>query len=523
MKKLPNLLPVLLALTLSGCMTAHVKPHTLHLGLQDTPSTLDPALASNVPAIGVSHWLYNGLMGFDADGKVMNDLAESYSVDHSGKHYTFKLRKGVRFHDGRPLTSEDVKYSLTRLFWPETKSPGSSFYRSIIGAPDVLAGRSRVLLGVSAPEPDVVEIALAEPQATFLQLLGLNFAAIVPANAPANFSLNPIGTGPFRFKRLIRGQRLVLEKNPHYFKPAQPRLAGIEVELGLNEQVEALRFERGELDAIGLFRTIGPADFARLTSSKQWGSRFQTKPDHATYYVGMNTQMAPFSDARVRQAVAMAVDKAKLVRLVNGRGVPATAFLPPTLPGADPAIKGHGQDPAKARELLAKAGFPQGFSTTYWCSNSQIALKIAQSVQQDLAAIGIQTTLKPLAFPTFLAGVGREKNAPIFSGNWSQDYPDPENFLGTLFSSHAIKPVNSVNTTFFRDARVDDLLDLAARTPQASRRFDLYHQAEQRMLELSPVVPLFHPKRYVLAQPWVKGLVLHAVWPVDAENIEVTR
>lgn len=523
MTKSLRFLAVLLAMALTPSLPAQAQPLILHLGLQDNPSTLDPALAANVPAIGISHWLFNGLMGFDADGHAVGDLAERYTIDRSGKHYEFKLRKGIKFHDGRPLTAADVKYSLTRLFWPETKSPGSSFYRSIIGAPEVLAGKSRVLAGVSAPKPDVVAITLAEPQPTFLQLLGLNYAAIIPANSPSNFASQPIGTGPFRLKNFINGQRLNFERNSFYFKPGLPRLDGIDVELGLNEQVEALRFERGELDAIGLFRAIGAADFARLSANPQWAARFLKKPDHATHYIGMNTQLSPFDNVKVRQAVAMAVNKARLVQLVNGRGIPAQAFLPPTLPGADGAIKGYEYAPAKAKTLLAQAGFPKGFSTTYWCSNSATSLKIAQSIQQDLAGIGINVTLKPLAFPTFLAGVGREKNAFIFTGNWSQDYPDPENFLGTLFSSHAIRPLNSVNTTFFRDAKVDQLLDQAAGTPNASQRFGLYHQAERRILELAPVVPLYHPRRFVLAQPWVSDLVLHAVWPVDAERIGIKR
>ncbi|HEY9856331.1 MAG TPA: ABC transporter substrate-binding protein, partial [Stenomitos sp.] len=255
----------------------------------------------------------------------------------------------------------------------------------------------------------------------------------------------------------------------------------------------------------------------------QWRSRFLTKPDHATYYVGMNNRIKPFDNPLVRQAVAMAIDKKRLVRLVNGRGVPARGFLPPTLPGANPQVQGAPYDPARAKALLARARYPHGFATTYWCSNAQTSLKIAQSIQYDLSRIGIQATLRPLAFPVFLSAVGREGNVPIFTGNWSQDFPDPSNFLGTIFSSRAIRPVNSLDTTFFSNAQVDRLLDTAARTMPEPSRFGLYRQTEQLILELSPVVPLFHPKRYALAQPGVKGLELHPVWPVDAERIEVTR
>lgn len=523
MKK-PSLALILAAwLLLSSAVQA--KPQALRLGLQDNPSTLDPALASNVPAIGVSHWLYNGLVTFDGSARIVPELAERYTVSQDGKRYTFTLRKGVRFHDGRPLTSQDVRYSLARLLRPETKSPGASFYRAIVGAPEALDGKTQEVAGLKTPDARTVVIALSEPQPTFLQVLGLNYAAIVPAGAGEveGFAKHPIGTGPFRLKEYVSGQRLVFERNPHYFKPGLPKLAAIEVQLGLNEQVEALRFERGDLDAIGLLRAIGAADYARLASNPAWRARFLTKPDHATYYVGMNNRLKPFDDPRVRRAVAMAIDKRRLVRLVNGRGVPARGFLPPTLPGANPQVQGHPYDPERARALLAEAGYPQGFATTYWCSNSQTAMKMAQSIQYDLSRIGIKATLRPLAFPVFLSAVGREGNVPIFTGNWSQDFPDPANFLGTIFSSRAIRPVNSLDTTFFSDLAVDRLLDTAARTMHEPERFGLYRQVEDRVLDLAPVTPLFHPKRYALAQPGVKGLELHPVWPVDAERLEVTR
>lgn len=522
--KQPSLV-LILAAWLMLATQAHARPQVLRLGLQDNPSTLDPALASNVPAIGVSHWLYNGLVGFDGRARVVPDLAERYSVSPDGKRYRFVLRRGVRFHDGRPLTSEDVRYSLTRLLWPATKSPGASFYRAILGAPEVLAGKAKAVRGIATPDARTVVITLVEPQPTFLQVLGLNYAAIVPRGAgeTADFAKHPVGTGPFRLEEYVSGQRLVFERNPRYFKAGLPKLERVEVQLGLNEQVEALRFERGDLDAIGLLRAIGAADYARLASNPTWRARFLTKPDHATYYVGMNNRLKPFDDVRVRQAVAMAIDKDRLVRLVNGRGVPAKGFLPPTLPGANPEVQGHPHDPARARGLLAQAGYPHGFATTYWCSNSQTALKIAQSIQYDLSLIGIKATLRPLAFPVFLSAVGREGNVPIFTGNWSQDFPDPSNFLGTIFSSRAIRPVNSLDTTFFRDARVDRMLDAAARTMAEPARFELYRQVEERVLELAPVTPLFHPERYALARPGVEGLELHPVWPVDAEHIEVTR
>lgn len=516
----------LAALLAAGCSGSPGSSKAiLKLGLQDPPSTLDPAVAYNIPAIGISHLMFNGLVTFDPEAKVVADLAETWQVSPDGRVYRFTLREGVTFHDGQPLSSADVKYSLERVLRPETKSPGSSFFRQIEGAPAVIAGQTPHASGIETPGPREVVIRLAAPQPYFLQLLAMGFGSIVPegkADAP-DFAKHPIGTGPFVFEKQVAGQRITLAKNPHYHLSGLPKLDGIEVQLGLNEQVETLRFERGELDALGVFRNIGAADYVRLTKDPKWQGKFLEAADNAVYYLGLNTEMKPFDNPKVREAVARAIDKQKLVTLLNGRAIPAEGMLPPSLPGFDPADKGYPYDPEKAKQLLAEAGFPQGFKTPYWTSNSQTALKVAQQIQQDLAQVGISAELKPLAFPTLLAGVSRPGNAPMFGGNWSQDYPDPSNFLPTLFHSRQIKPANSVNTTFFKDALADRALDEAERLPGEAERFAMYRKAQERIIGMAPVVPLYHPKNVDLVQPWVKGYRIHPVWPIDAANLTISR
>lgn len=497
----------------------------LNVGLQDPPSTLDPATAYNIPAIGVSHLMFNGLVTFDGRAAIVPDLAESWTLSPDGREYRFTLRQGVTFHDGQPMTSADVKYSLERVLRPETKSPGASFFRLIEGAPDVTAGKADHASGIETPTPDSVVIRLSAPQPYFLQLLAMGFGSIVPAGKAddADFEKQPIGTGPFVFERMIAGQRISLAKNPNYFKADEPQLDGIEIHLGLNEQVETLRFERGELDVLGVFRNIGAADYVRLAQDAKWQPYFHEAPDNSTHYLGLNTGMKPFDDAKVREAVARAIDKSKIVTLLNGRAVPAEGMLPPALPGFDPEDRGYPYSPDVSRKLLAEAGYPNGFSVPYWTSNSQTVLKVAQQIQQDLAQVGIKAELKPVTFPTLLSAVSRPGNAPMFGGNWTQDYPDPSNFLPTLFHSRQITPTHAINTTFFRDALSDRLLDQADTMPSEEERFAIYRKAQARIIGQAPVVPLYHPKNVDLVQPWVKGYRIHPVWPLDPTGLSIAR
>lgn len=497
----------------------------LNIGLQDPPSTLDPATAYNIPAVGVSHLLYNGLVAFDPEAKIIPDLAESWTVSPDGRTYRFTLRDGVRFHDGKPVTSADVKYSLERVLKPATKSPGATFFRQIVGAQAVIDGKTDHADGIQTPSSTEVVIRLAAPQPYFLQLLAMGFGSIVPegkADEP-HFEKHPVGTGPFVFKKLIPGLRIELVKNPDYFKPDEPKLAGITVHLGLNEQVETLRFERGELDLLGVFRNIGAADYIRLTKDPRWKGKFLEAPDNSTHYLGLNTRMKPFDDPKVREAVARAIDKAKIVTLLNGRAIPAEGMLPPALPGFDPEHRGYPYSPDVSRKLLEEAGYPDGFFVTYWTSNSQTSLKVAQQIQQDLAQVGIRAELKPVTFPTLLSAVSRPGNAQMFGGNWSQDYPDPSNFLPTLFHSRQIKPSHSVNTTYFSDALTDRLLDQADLQASEAERFATYQRAQTRIIGLAPIVPLYHPKNVDLAQPWVRGYRIHPVWPLDPTGLEIVR
>lgn len=521
-RSVPALLAASVVLSLSACAGGGASGKVLRVGLQDEFKTLDPAIGYDVPSWGAEHLLFNSLVTYDFDSRVAPDLAESWQVEDGGKAYTFKLREGVTFHDGRPMTSQDVVYSFNRLLDPATKSPGASFYTDIVGAGERLAGKAESVSGVTAPDARTVRIALKAPNAIFLQLVAMPFASVVPSGATsAELARKPIGTGPFALASWSSGQKIAFKKHAGYFDPKGPQLEGVEYQLGVNESLETLKFERGELDLLGANRNIPAADFSRLKDDARLKPLMLSAPDAAFHYVGMNCQVAPFDNAKVRRAIAHAIDKQRIVQLVNGRGQVAKGILPPTMPGYDPELAGIPHDPARAKALLAEAGMPNGFAATYYCVSNDTARKIAQSIQQDLGKVGVKLELKPLAFPTFLEAKATKGRVGIASGNWTQDFPDPSNFLTTMFHSKNIKETNSLNDSYYRNPQVDTLLDQAGAQTAPEARAKLFRQAEAIVVADAPVVPLYYPVKYQLHSARVQGYRLHPVWAMDLTGVSL--
>ena len=500
---------------------AHV--WTLRIGLQDLPGTLDPAIASSVSAIALSHACYGTLVGFDERARPVPALAERFEPREGGRSWVFTLRRDLHFHDGRPLDSTDVVATFRRLLDPETHASGASFFQDIRGARERLAGRGTALPGVTALDTRTVRIDLERPDASFLARVATSFGGIVPRGTPPGRSWDhlPAGSGPMRLVSHRLGEPVVLERVPDSPLATNLRVDRLEVVTGLTEALEAMRFERGEIDAIGVLRAIGGAEFARLRPDPRFAEGVHEGPDLAVHYLGLNTRMAPFDDPHVRQAAFAAIDRDRLVRLYNGRGRPAVRFVPPGLQPPGQASGRLRPDLARARRLLREAGHPTGVETELVTSSSATPLRVAQALQQDLAQAGIRVRIRSLALPAFLACVGRENQAPCFTGNWTADYPDAGNFLVPLFSTSAIQPVNALNRTFLSDAPLDRLLELGTLAVSPGERAEAWRRAEDRLLACTAVVPLIHPLRCVLVQPHVRRWRMHPVWPLDLEGIDL--
>lgn len=512
---------VLALLALAACTaepsTRAAAGNVLRLADQDDIPTLDPALGYDVASWQFEEMLFSTLVGYDDEGGLQPEVAAEWEISPDGRTYTFRLRPDVRFSSGRPVTAADFRFALRRVLRPATRSPGVEFFRGIEGA-GACTDTACELSGVEIPEPSTLRIRLTEFDPLFLHKLAMPFAAAVPAEEVArwgdDFARHPVGSGPFVLRSWQPGQRLEFAPNPHYWEQGVPRLGGIVRQVGVNEQLEWLKYEAGELDATA----IPPAEFPRVMADPAYRDLVRQETTLRTNYLGMNTRRPPFNDRRVRQAMNHAVNKEKLLRLINRRGVAARGVLPPKMPGYDPELSGYLFDPARARELLAQAGYPQGFTTTLWVRADDTTLRLAQSLQQDLAEVGVTLNIKSLAWGPFLEAVRGNPDVPMFLLGWEADFPDPSNFLDVLFHSRSI---GTNNNTGYSSARLDALVDRAARTVDPARRLALLRRAEEVVVEDAPWVFLFHPSSFRLLHARVRDYRMHPFRPERLDRVWV--
>ncbi|WP_275786273.1 ABC transporter substrate-binding protein [Pararhizobium gei] len=405
---------------------------------KDDIATLDPAIGYDWVNWSMIKSLYSRLMDYTpGTPDLIPSLAESFEVAPDGLTYTFKLRKGVTFSNGREVVASDVKYSIERAVNPKTQGPGAGFFGAIKGFDTLSGGTSETLEGIETPDDATVIFRLSRPDATFLHVLAINFASVVPKEAveaaAGDFGKNPVGSGTFVLKEWTIGQRLVFERNPDYFVKEMPHIDKFTVEVGQEPLVALLRLQKGEVDIAG--DGIPPAKFLEIKNAPEGADVIVDGEQLHTGYVTLNTKVKPFDDLKVRQAVNMAINKERITRILNGRATAANQVLPPLMPGYDKAYAGYAYDVEKAKALLAEAGLADGFETILYSTNTDPQPRIAQAIQQDLAAIGVKAEVRALAQSNVIAAGGTEGEAPmIWSGGmaWIADFPDPSNFYGPI-------------------------------------------------------------------------------------------
>ncbi|CAH0342266.1 ABC transporter substrate-binding protein [Rhizobium sp. CECT 9324] len=405
---------------------------------KDDITTLDPAIGYDWVNWSMIKSLFSRLMDYEpGTANLVPSLAESFTVSPDGLTYEFKLRKGVKFSNGREVVASDVKYSIERAINPKTQGPGAGFFGAINGFADMTGGTAETLSGIETPDDGTVVFKLSRPDATFLHVLAINFASVVPKEAveaaAGDFGKKPVGSGTLVLKDWTIGQKLSFERNPDYYIKGIPHIDSVTVEVGQEPLVALLRLQKGEVDIAG--DGIPPAKFLEIKNSPEGAQMIVDGEQLHTGYVTLNTKVKPFDDVKVRQAVNMAINKERITRILNGRATPANQPLPPLMPGYDKAFTGYGYDVDKAKALLAEAGYADGFETVLFSTNTDPQPRIAQAIQQDLAAIGIKAEVRALAQGNVIAAGGTEGEAPmIWSGGmaWIADFPDPSNFYGPI-------------------------------------------------------------------------------------------
>jgi ABC-type transport system substrate-binding protein len=465
---------------------------------KDDVSTLDPAIGYDWQNWSIIKSLFDGLMDYQpGTTELVPDLAESYEITNDGKTFTFKLRAGAKFHNGREVTADDVKYSIERVLDPATQSPGAGFFGSIAS--------------MTVVDPLTIKFDLSRPDATFLHVMAINFAHVVPKEAVdefgADFGHHPVGSGAFKLKEWTLGQRLIIERNADYWKEGVPNLDSVTFEFGQEPTVALLRLQKGEVDVLG--DGIPPAQFLEVKDDPQYEGQIVEGGQLHTGYLTMNVNTKPFDDVRVRQAVNMAINKDRIVRVINNRAVPANQPLPPSMPGYIKDFAGYAYDPEGAKKLLADAGLADGFSTELYVYNTDPNPRIAQAIQQDLAAIGIKAELKSLAQAAVIAAGGDGSAPMIWSGGmaWIADFPDPSNFYGPILGCGGAVQ-GGWNWSWYCNQELDTKAaeaDAITDPARAEERAKLWGEIYAKVMEDAPWAPVFNEQRFTMRSKRMAG------------------
>ncbi|MHC2364025.1 ABC transporter substrate-binding protein [Rhizobium leguminosarum] len=472
---------------------------------KDDITTLDPAIGYDWVNWSMIKSLYSRLMDY-APGtpNPVPSLAESFTVSPDGLTYTFKLHKGVKFSNGREVVASDVKYSIERAVDPKTQGPGAGFFGAIKGFEEETGGKTTTLSGIETPDDSTVIFNLSRPDATFLHVLAINFASVVPKEAveaaAGDFGKKPVGSGTFILKDWTIGQQLVFERNKDYFVKGVPYIDSFKVEVGQEPLVALLRLQKGEVDIAG--DGIPPAKFLEIKNSADGAQMIVDGEQLHTGYITLNTKVKPFDNVKVRQALNMAINKDRITRILNGRATPANQPLPPLMPGYDKAFTGYAYDVAKAKALLAEAGYPDGFETVLYSTNTDPQPRIAQAIQQDLAAVGVKAEVRALAQANVISAGGTEGEAPmIWSGGmaWIADFPDPSNFYGPILGCAGAVP-GGWNWSWYCNADLDKravAADSMSDPAKAAERTAAWGKIFTDIMADVPWIPVINERRVV--------------------------
>jgi ABC-type oligopeptide transport system substrate-binding subunit len=469
------------------------------------PESLDPHRAESLQAGHVLRDLFEGLVAEDAGGRTIPGAAESWRIEDEGRTYVFRLRPGQRWSDGAPLGAADWVLSLRRALAPGTAARHAPLLKPIRNAEAVLAGNLPAeALGVQALGEDTLRIELERPTPSFLALLThpIAFPVRLRRNEDGEAVRLPVGNGPFRLAERVLGSHLRLVRNPHYHDAAAVRLEEV-LYLPIERSQAALaRYRAGEID----WADEVPAAEAPALAA-EFPGELVTLPYLGTYYFGLNLTRPPFSEPRLRRALAATMDPARIASAVLAAPEQAArAFVPPALGGERPALPSwialsEGERLALGRRLLAEAGHGEGRPLRFELrfnsgeDHRRIALAAAALWQERLP---VEVRLHQEEFRVFLEN-RRRRATEMFRAGWVADLPDPADFL-ELFRSTSPR-----NDTGFADPRYDRLLDQAAAEADPGRRLALLREAEAILLEEAVVIPLFHYASRRLIRPWVQG------------------
>jgi len=501
-------------------------------------TSLDPAFARNQGNIWATNQLFNGLTQLNDSLQVLPSIAKSWKVSDDGLFYSFTLRNDVYFHDdpifkngkGRKLIASDFVVSFSRIIDPKTASSGAWIFNDKISEEKPF----------TAPNDSTFEIRLSKPFPPLLGLLTAQYASVIPFEIVnhygKDFRNHPVGTGPFYFKYWKEGETMVFLKNQNYFETEKnqrlPYLDAVQISFISDKQTAFLQFLKKEIDFFsgidGSYRNDILTKTGKLQEKYKGHFKLETGPYLNTEYLGIlvDSNLAIVKNSalrmkKVRQAINYAIDRKKMIRyLQNNIGTAGNAgFIPLGMPGFDSTkVKGYEYNQAKAKKLLAEAGFPDGKGMPAITLNTTTTYRdLIEFVQSELVAIGIPTKVE-LNQGSSLRELIAKNNVNFFRGSWIADFPDAENYLSVFYTKNFVPA--GPNYTHFSNPDFDKMFEQTYFAKNDSARFVLYQKMDQLVMEEAPVVILYYDQSVKLYQNSITGLGNN---PLNILNLKKVR
>jgi peptide/nickel transport system substrate-binding protein len=484
------------------------EPTTLIFGRGGDSVALDPAAVTDGESIKVTKQIFDTLLDYEDGGtKVIPALAELPEVSADGLVYTFKLKQGVKFHDGTDFNADAVVYNFNRWMNANDTQKGQfEYYSAMFGG--FKGDEGHVIQEVKSVDTHTVQFTLKRPQGPFLQNIAMPpFSIASPAALEKygdKFLENPVGTGPFIFKEWKRNDTITLEKNPDYWMKGFPLVDRLIYRSIPDNSARFTALQNGEVD---IMDGLNPQDVSSVKSNNQL--QLILRPSMNVGYLGFNVEMKPLNKKEVRVALSHAVNKEGLIQaFYNGQAIPAKNPMPPSIWGHNDSIQDYPYDLDKAKKLLADAGYPNGFEIELWAMPvprpyMPDGMKIAEALKADFDKIGVKTKIITMDWAQYLDETKNGKQGMFLLG-WTGDNGDPDNFIYVLLDQDN---AGGSNRARYKNQQLHDLLIEAQSLTDIKERTQLYEQAQVIIHEEAPWVPLVHSTPALAASAKVKGFV----------------
>jgi peptide/nickel transport system substrate-binding protein len=440
--------------------------------------TLDPQFVTDVP------------VQFDEKGAMKPLLAESWEVSPDRLTWTFKLRKGVKFHDGTPFDAEAVKFTIERILDEATGSPRKS--------------TATVIKAVTVTDPHTIALSTEKPFAPLLaQLSAYNLAIISPTQARKegkNYAKAPSGTGPFRLESWRTGERMTLQRNDDYWGE-KPFIDKLEVRVTPEDQARALQLLGGEVDVIA---SVPPVLLPRLASAQ---TKVLRETGFRTVYIGLNSKMAPWDNPKVRQALAHAINTDAIIKgVLSGVGRQGVGIESPVIGGAHQGLTPLSFDPAKAKALLAEAGFPGGVDSVLYTPTGRYLndRQVAEAVQAQAREVGIRLKIEAPEWATFQQLLDTKDKVPLFLLGKGSPTGDLDMTINLLMQSKG-----RMNYFGFEDAEVDRLIAAQRTITEPAEREQALARVQEAFHAAHVAIVLFYEEQVFAARTNIHGITIN--------------